>query len=105
MTLDPVRIILQEHGVRREMALASLVIEDLQRAEVQHAFWNEGGNPELDERRVLGIDAVVAGAKVAHARGDVVVLIDGEGVETGSYCGTQNRQEKDHKHQERDIEA
>ena len=70
---------------------------------MQHAFWHEGSDPEFYQRRVFGIDAVVAGAKVAHARGDVVVLIDGEGVKTGGYGGTQNRQENYRKHKERDI--
>lgn len=39
---------------------------------------------------MLRIDAVVAGADVANACGDVVVLVDGEGVEAGGYGGTQD---------------
>ena len=55
MTLDTVRIILQEHAVHREIALASLVIEDLQRAEMQDVVRHEGGNPKLDERGCSGL--------------------------------------------------
>jgi hypothetical protein len=44
---------------------------------------------------VLGIDAVVAGAEVAYAGDDVVVLVGGEGVEACGDGGAEDGEEDD----------
>src|SRR5215469_10976589 len=84
--LNAVGIIVQIHGLCREMPLFDLVGQRTKRGQMERTWWKESRHPKFDERRVLRIQSKIPEPQVTYASGDVIRLIDVEAVKMRGNC-------------------
>ena len=78
-----------------EGALAGLVVDFAERAEVETQSGDDRANPEFDERRMFRVNAEVGALDVGDAGDDVVALIEDEAIEAFGDGGAQDGSEDD----------
>jgi hypothetical protein len=89
-TLDGIEIVIEVDVFLREIALVFLVGEWADAAQAKARCRDKAADPELDERRMLWIDAKIGMADVRHASSDVISLIDRKAIEPGCYGGADD---------------
>src|ERR1700730_9818489 len=98
--LHGMELIMKVDVLLREIAFVSLVIEWANAAQVKARSGDNAPHPELDERRMLRIDAEIRIAHVRDASGDVISLINSEAIQASCYGGTDDSSGHQQEHDE-----